>query len=128
MTLTSRDPGVLLLCQLDRSGLGSDGNPVFVQRLNQNLPHVLVVGVEVEDIPHHVGQTLVRKFLVRVQGEVAEEKRNKKGKRRVRRRWKMHDRAGGGVGGKKVNVTKKTLHVCVTIQLTVERINLFVFT
>lgn len=56
-------PQLLLLSQVDRSGLSSDGNPVFVQRFNQNLPHVFVVGVKVKDISHHVGQTLIWEFL-----------------------------------------------------------------
>ncbi len=54
----------LLLSQLDGAGFSSDGNPVLVQRFDQNLTHVFVVRVKVEDISHHVGQTLVREFLL----------------------------------------------------------------
>lgn len=63
--LSSCAPGVLLLSQFDGGGLGSDGNPVFVQRFDQNLSHVFVVRVKVEDVSHHVGQTFVREFLRR---------------------------------------------------------------
>ncbi|TNN79079.1 hypothetical protein EYF80_010758 [Liparis tanakae] len=47
----------------DRAGIGSDGNPVLVQRFHKNLSRVFVVRVEVEDVPHHVGQTLAGEFL-----------------------------------------------------------------
>lgn len=57
-------PDALLLSQFDRAGLGSNGNPVLVQRFDQNLSHVFVVWVEVEDISHHVRQTFVREFLL----------------------------------------------------------------
>lgn len=57
-------PDALLLSQFDRAGLGTDGNPVLVERLDQDLPHVFVVRVKVEDVSHHVGQTLTREFLL----------------------------------------------------------------
>lgn len=57
-------PDALLLSQLDRAGLGSDGNTVLVERFNQDLPHVFVVRVKVEDVSHHVGQTLAGEFLL----------------------------------------------------------------
>lgn len=49
---------------MDAGGFGSDGNAMLVQGCNQNLSHVLVVGVEVEHVPHDVSQALVWKFLV----------------------------------------------------------------
>lgn len=72
VVLASCAPSVLLLSQFDRCGLGPDGNPVLVQRLDQNLPHVFVVRVEVEDISHHIGQTLAGKFLIKEQSGVGE--------------------------------------------------------
>lgn len=50
---------------MDACGFGSDGNAMFVQSCNQNLPHVLVVGVKIEDIPHYISQAFIWKFLVR---------------------------------------------------------------
>lgn len=60
----SRAPDALLLSQFDGIGLGSDGNPVLVERLDQDLPRVFVVRVKVEDVSHHVGQTLTGEFLL----------------------------------------------------------------
>lgn len=54
----------LLLGQVDGGGLGSDGDAVLVQHFNQNLSDVFVVRVKVEDVAHHVGQTLVGEFLL----------------------------------------------------------------
>lgn len=53
----------LLLSQVDGAGLGSNGNPVLVQRFDDDLSHVFVVRVKVEDVSHHVGQTLLGEFL-----------------------------------------------------------------
>lgn len=58
-------PGFLLLGQMDAGGFGSNGNAMLVQSCNQDLPHVLVVGIKVEHVPHHVSQALVWKFLAR---------------------------------------------------------------
>lgn len=58
---------LLLLSQMDRGWLGPDGDSMLVQSLDQNLPRVLIVRVEVEDVPHHVGKTLVGKPLMREQ-------------------------------------------------------------
>ncbi len=54
---------LLLLGQVHAGGFGSDGNAVFVQGCDQHLTRVLVIGVKVKHIPHHVGQALVWKFL-----------------------------------------------------------------
>lgn len=54
---------LLLLGQVHAGGFGSDGNAVLVQCCDQHLTDVLVIGVKVKHIPHHVGQALVRKFL-----------------------------------------------------------------
>lgn len=59
----SHHPSILLLCQVDRRGLGPNGNPVLVKGLDQNLSHIFVVRVKVKDVPHHVGQTLVGESL-----------------------------------------------------------------
>lgn len=57
-------PDALLLSQFDRGGLGPDGNPMLVQRFDQDLPHVFVVRIKVEDVSHDIGQTLAREFLL----------------------------------------------------------------
>lgn len=53
----------LLLRQLHAGRLRSDGDPVFVQNVRQNLPQVVVVGIEVKHIPDHAGETLRGKLL-----------------------------------------------------------------
>lgn len=54
---------LLLLGQVHAGGFGSDRDAVLVQSCDQHLTHVLVIGVKVKHIPHHVGQALIRKFL-----------------------------------------------------------------
>lgn len=63
--LVSCAPGILLLSQFDRSWLGPNGNPMLVQRIHQNVPHVFVVRIKVKDVSHRVGQSFVGKFLVK---------------------------------------------------------------
>ena len=36
---------------------------VLVQHLGEGVPHLLRVGVEIEHVPHHITQPVIRKFL-----------------------------------------------------------------
>lgn len=53
----------LQLGQLYVRWLRSNGYPIFVQSVSQNLPQVVVVGIEVKHIPDHMGETLRGIFL-----------------------------------------------------------------
>lgn len=58
----------LLLCQLHIGRLCSNGDPIFVQSVHQNLPHVVVVGIKVKYIPNHTGEAFSREFLYEKKG------------------------------------------------------------
>lgn len=62
---------LLLLGEVYAGGFGSDRNAVLVQSCDQHLTRVLVIGVKVKHIPHHVGQSLIRKFLEKEEEKVS---------------------------------------------------------
>lgn len=43
--------------------LCSNWDPIFVQSVHQNFPHVIVVRIKIKYIPNHTGETFGGKFL-----------------------------------------------------------------